>query len=178
MSNRARIACHRVTGPATLAAVLVALPLAAQQPGPVTSGVARVQLSATMLPAAHLEGSSRMVAPERVGAGRDRCPRRAPECTLSSRRVSDGRGDAGGGSGLEAGLGGRGRQHPWRWHPSRSAVWLPGGDPEPPGEPTDGAGQRARPSWRRRRGGRVPLGTPASLRDPGRADAMSVAWRR
>jgi hypothetical protein len=71
VSNRARIASNRVTGPATVAVVLAALPLAAQQPGPVTSGVAQVQLSATMLPAAHLEGSSRMVGWRRSESGQE-----------------------------------------------------------------------------------------------------------
>ena len=69
--KHARIARYRVTGPATLLALLAALPLAAQQAGPVTSGIARVQLSATMLPDAHLEGSSRMVGWRRSESGQE-----------------------------------------------------------------------------------------------------------
>ena len=71
MSNPALIACYRVTGPGTPLALLAALPLAAQQPGPMTSGVAQVQLSVTMLPAAHLEGSSRMLGWRRSESGQD-----------------------------------------------------------------------------------------------------------
>ena len=71
MTDRPRMACYRVTGPAILAALLAAAPLAAQGPGPATSRVAQVQLSATMLPAAHLAGSSQMVGWRRSESGQE-----------------------------------------------------------------------------------------------------------
>jgi hypothetical protein len=71
MTDRPRMACSRVIVPATLAALLAAAPLGAQGPRPVTSGVAQVQLSATMLPAAHLQGSSQMVGWRRSASGQE-----------------------------------------------------------------------------------------------------------
>jgi hypothetical protein len=72
MTDRPRMACYRVIVPATLAALLAAAPLAAQGPRPaVTSGLAQVQLSATMLPTAHLQGSSQMVGWRRTASGQE-----------------------------------------------------------------------------------------------------------
>ncbi len=72
MTDRPRMACSRVIVPATLAVLLAAAPLAAQGPRPaVTSGVAQVQLSATMLPAAHLQASSQMVGWRRSTSGQE-----------------------------------------------------------------------------------------------------------
>ena len=71
MTDRSRMTCYRVIVPATLAALLAAAPLAAQGPRPVTSGIAQVQLSATMLPAAHLQGSSQMVGWRRSALGQE-----------------------------------------------------------------------------------------------------------
>jgi hypothetical protein len=71
MTDRPRMACYRLIVPATLAALLAAAPLAAQGPRPVTSGLVQVQLSATMLPTAHLQGSSQMVGWRRSGSGQE-----------------------------------------------------------------------------------------------------------
>ena len=71
MTDRPPMACSRVIVPATLAALLAAAPLAAQGPRPVTSGIAQVQLSATMLPTANLQGSSQMVGWRPSGSGQE-----------------------------------------------------------------------------------------------------------
>src|SRR5712692_129145 len=71
MTDRPRMTCYRVIVPATLAALLAAAPLAAQGPRPVTSGMAQVQLSVTMLPTAHLQGSSQMVGWRRSGSSQE-----------------------------------------------------------------------------------------------------------
>jgi len=55
---------------ATIAALFGAAPVAAQG-GPVTSGVAQVQLVATVLPTAHLDGLGRMVGWHRSEGGQE-----------------------------------------------------------------------------------------------------------
>ena len=71
MTDCPRMACYRVIVPATVVALLAAAPLAAQGPRPLTSGVAQVQLSATMLPAVHLQGSSEMAGWRRSPSDRE-----------------------------------------------------------------------------------------------------------
>src|SRR5712692_712195 len=119
-------------------------------------------------PSPGLESDDRL-APECIGSGGGCYPGRAPERALSYGRVSGVRGDGGGGSGLAAGLGCERRQHA-----SGSAARDAGGDPGIRSGPDDrAAGHPAGASGPRRGNEPGPLGSAPSLRDPGRADAVS-----
>ena len=72
MTSRARRGHRRFGSAAAVAALVAGTPLVAQTaPTVPTSAVARVELSATMLPTARLDGSSRMLAWRRGGSGEE-----------------------------------------------------------------------------------------------------------